>query len=53
MHAITWESLCTLLLDYLGPTKTRQQVVRIVFAKYKQADDQSVKDYTEHSNNLA
>jgi hypothetical protein len=52
-RAVTWESLCTLLLDYLGPTETRQQAARIAFAKYKQEDDQSVKDYTEHSNHLA
>ncbi len=52
-RAITWELLCTLLLEYQGPTETRQQAALIAFAKYKQADDQSVKDYTEHSNHLA
>jgi hypothetical protein len=41
------------MLEYLGPTETRQQAARIAFTKYKQADDQSVKDYTEHSNHLA
>jgi hypothetical protein len=30
--AITWESLRTLLLDYLGPTETQQQAARIAFA---------------------
>ncbi len=34
-RAITWESLCTLLLDYLGLTATWQQAARIAFAKYK------------------
>ncbi len=52
-RTVTWKSLCTLLLEYLGLTKTRQQAARIAFTKYKQADDQSVKDYTMHSNHLA
>ncbi len=52
-HAITWELLCTLLLEYLGPTETWQQAARKASAKYKQADDQSIKDYTKHSNHLA
>ncbi len=52
-RAITWESLCTLLLEYLSPTETCQQATRLAFAKYKQEEDQSFKDYTEQSNNLA
>lgn len=36
---ITWEFLCKLLLEYLGPTETCQQAARIAFAKYKQADN--------------
>ncbi len=52
-RAMTWDLLCHFLLEYLGQTETRQQAARLAFGKYKQADDQSVKDYTEHSNHLA
>ncbi len=53
MRATTWQSLCTFLPDYPGPIETWQQAARIEFAKHKRADDQSVKDYTEHKNHLA
>ncbi len=51
--AIMWEAFCSLLLDYVRPPETRQQAARIAFVKYKQLDDQSVRDYTEHSAHLA
>jgi hypothetical protein len=50
---MTWDSLCLLLLEYLGLTETQQQAARLAFGKYKSANDQSVKGYMEHSNHLA
>jgi hypothetical protein len=48
-----WEAFCYLLLDYVGPPETRQSAARLVFAKYKQRKDQSVRDYTDASAHLA
>jgi hypothetical protein len=47
------EFLCTIFLYYLGPTETRQQAARIAFGKYMLANNQLVKDYAEHMNDLA
>jgi hypothetical protein len=51
--AFMWEELCSLLLDYVGPLETRQSAARLVFAKFKHHEDQSVRDYTEASVHLA
>jgi hypothetical protein len=50
---IMWEAFCSILLDYVGPPETRQSAARLAFAKYKQCENQSVRDYTEASAHLA
>jgi hypothetical protein len=52
-RAFMWEAFCSLLLDYVGPPETQQAAARLVFAKYKQHEDQSVRHYTEASAHLA
>jgi hypothetical protein len=50
--ALMWEAYCSLLLDYVGPRETQQSAARLSFAKYKQREVQSVRDYTEASTHL-
>jgi hypothetical protein len=51
--AMMWEAFCPLLPYYVGLPETRQSAACLVFAKYKQRKDQSVRNYTEASVHLA
>lgn len=50
-RAITWEQLCHLLLNHIGPAETREVAARREFVNYRQAD-RSFREYTEHSRHL-